>query len=158
MRSFTVNGTEYLGGKIPGKTLWHVVRRLAPAITAVTNLVPVLSVAKQIAERPEGGLDLASRSVEDVAELIGALRPALVELRNLSNDDMDFVLDTCASVAQRQNKVGPGWNKVVTNGAYNDQDDENMVVRLAICWNVLIYNLDDVLAFVGVKSLGAGAG
>jgi hypothetical protein len=112
---FEINGQQYRSGKLNARQQFHVARRLAPVL---------------------GGLAEASQgSSTDFAHF---LQPIADAIAGMSDQDCDYILDTCLAVVQRQQ--GSAWANVFVNKAQMF-DDIDMGVMLQIASKVISENL-----------------
>lgn len=153
MAEFELNGTKYLSGHIDGTRLWHIARRLGPALTAITNLQPLIALVNSEAENSEFGAAPADPDAPkmDLNTLMKAFRPVATELQQMSDTDVDYIINSCMDVTQRQVTVGQGWMRVRDRGVVNDENDNAMLSRLAITYYVLKDNFQEAFNFAGVS-------
>jgi hypothetical protein len=104
-----INGQSYRIGRLDAKKQFHVARRLAPLLAGLGGAL-----------KPEA---------KGFAELVSPIAEALAKM---SDEDTDYVLDTCLMVVQRQQ--GEGWQNVMVKGGglmFQDIDLPTML-RLAV--------------------------
>jgi hypothetical protein len=117
-----IGGLTYRIGKLNAKQQFHVARRLAPVIaelSAESNLVmeqmkqPNNSVSGFMAEAAQGDVSPA------MVRLYTAISKAI---RNLSDEDCDYVIRTCMSVVTRRSGelFQPVWNKQADQPQFED--------------------------------------
>ena len=135
MQQIEINGAQYRVGKMDARRQFHVMRRLAPLLS---TLGPVAA----------GGLD-------DPA----ALAPMAAVLAGLSDEDVDYVLDTCLAVCQRQQ--GDAWAAIrVPNGkaSLSMFADIDMAAELRLTAEAIKGNLGDFFApLLGAAALPSSA-
>jgi hypothetical protein len=108
---FSINGSEYRSGKLDAKKQFHLARRLGP----------VLAKLPGVAE---------SEIFSAVAE----------EIAGMSDENCDYILDTCMSVVKRQQ--GDAWAPIFNARAGVMQfDDIDMATMLQIARHVIEENL-----------------
>jgi hypothetical protein len=100
------------------------VRRIAPALMGVIGLADLAPSAPAPAEgepRPAPKIDLAT--------LADKIEPFLAALGNMTDENADYVIDTCLSVVERKVGGDRGWQKIGTGGAlmYDDIDLATML-------------------------------
>ena len=131
---FEIAGQTYRAGKLNAKQQLHVSRRLAPLFAA---MAPAL----------KPGVSLADMPVEPLAEALAGLPDAAV----------DYVVDTCLSVVQRQQ--GPAWQFVWNKQAQAMQfADIEMPAMLQIVAQVIMENLRGFTAALPPALSQAAAG
>jgi len=111
----TIKDRKYRAGRMDARRQFHVVRRLTPLISGLT--------------------DLAALKADPMA----ALGPIAETIADMKDEDADYILDACLSVAERQQAAG-GWAKVMQSGSlmFEDLDMADML-RLAgaVLWENL---------------------
>lgn len=107
MKTTEVNGISYTVGKLNAFEQLHVARRLAPV------LAELFTSFKAHPEVADSGLD---------AILQLASVPLAETFAKMSNDDVDYVVNACLSVCQRQQ--AKGFAKVMVNNILMFQDIE----------------------------------
>lgn len=123
MHQVEINGAQYRIGKMNARQQFHVMRRLAPIMASLGPLAA-------------GGLDDA-----------GALAPMAAVVAGLSDEDVDYVLDACLLVCQRQQ--GDGWAAIrVPNGktTLSMFADIDMAAELRLAAEAIKENLGDFFA------------
>jgi hypothetical protein len=126
---FEINGQTYRSSKLNARQQFHVSRRLAPVL---------------------GGLATASGSAaEDFAHF---LQPIADAVAKMSDDDCDYILDTCLAVVQRQQ--GTAWAQifVAKNIMFEDID---MAAMLQIAAKVIQENLGSFFHASAVSQLNS---
>ncbi|MDD3310951.1 phage tail assembly chaperone [Pseudodesulfovibrio sp.] len=107
----TINGNAYRAGRMDARRQFHVVRRLAPIISGLTDLKSLMG---------------------DPMAALGPLADAIAEMKDA---DADYILDACLAVVERKQPAG-GWAKVMVNGGLMFQDLD-MAAMLRLTWAVL---------------------
>ena len=97
----TINGNEYNTGRLSAFEQLHIARRLAPALA---NLFTIFSTAPTVSE---------GESVED-AILSLATGPLADTFAKMSDTDVDYIVNTCLGVCERQQDKG--FDKVMRGG------------------------------------------
>ena len=108
-----ISGHEYRFGRLSAMKQWNVLRRIAPAIIGVLGLANIKSAA-------DDNLDVRS--------LIDKIEPFLEAMSKLSDDDNEYVIDTCLSVVTRQVGGDRGWVSVGTSGSLQYEDIDMLVM------------------------------
>jgi len=102
--SFEVGGQTYRVGRMDAKKKFHVARRLAPLLPAMSAL-------------HSGG------------DMMKSLAPVAESLSRMSEEDTDYVIDACLSVCQRLQPAG-GWAPITAAGGrlmFQDIDMPEMI-------------------------------
>ena len=123
MAEFDVGGMRYQSAKMPGKTQFHVARRLAPVLKSFDG------VLKSIGDRAAG--DAESDSV------LGSIAPFLQALHDISDDDANYVIDECLKTVSRELPGGTGWAPIIGKLSNAPMIDLDMVSMMMITANVL---------------------
>jgi len=119
----TIHNIDYLIGKLSAFEQLHVARRLAPV------LAELFTSFKATPEGGEAGLD---------ALLELASVPLAKTLAKMTNEDVDYVVNACLSVCQRQQ--AKGWARVMVNGVLMFADIE-LDTLIALTSSVVQENL-----------------
>lgn len=99
MSTKTIGNYTYSFGKLAPRVQFHVVRRIMPAMT---NVIGVLQ-----------GLQAMGRADVPKEEILATCSPAIIEsMGRMADEDLDYVLDHCLSVVQRQQEQG-GWAPIM---------------------------------------------
>lgn len=155
MASFTINGVEYQSKLFDGQKQIHVMKRLLPAFSALAGVATSLKDLALTADEQEPDAQGAEAGPKLSMERLSIfLAPVTRELALLSDADVDFILHACLDVTERRNAIGVGWSKVRQNGVLLDQDDGKFATRLAIAWNVISDNFQDMFASFGIDLQG----
>jgi hypothetical protein len=120
----TVKGASYSVGRLSAKNQFHVSRRLGPFLGDIMPNIQSLLKGKG---------DILDRAIEFVPQIVKTLAA-------MSNEDCDFILDTCLAVVKFQQETG--WVNVVTpNGVIMFSDQIDMLVMLELTAEVVQANL-----------------
>jgi hypothetical protein len=98
MAQFEVGGHLYESRKMPAMKQLHVGKRLIPLLNEMTIM----------SQDPENIAILADVQ-RNPAQILRHMAPIMTLLSKISDDDIDYVIDACMSVTQRQNAEGNGW-------------------------------------------------
>jgi hypothetical protein len=131
MSEISINGTDYLIGRLNARQQLNVAKRLAPVIQ---GLLPIWAMM-QTTEEPYSEQQLAISAVAAVTNTINAL----------SDEASDYVLDMCLGVV-RFRSPGGGWAPLrAPNGSgqmmLEEADNLPMVMRLL--WEVIRSNVEN---------------
>jgi len=134
-----VRGQLYKAGRIDAMKQFHVVRRLAPILSAMADI---------------GGLQAAfSGGQPQAADMAVMLVPLANAVSSMPDADVEYVLGICLDVVERK-QPGGGWAKVrASNGALMFEDID-MAAMLMIAGGVLGHNLSGF--FAGLPSVSPG--
>lgn len=126
MAEFEVQGQRYRCTKLNAKEQLKVMKRLLPMITAFSGV----------------NIEAAMRGDPAEAALIGA---NLTEsLHRLTDEDMDYVLDTCMSKCSRAVPGGLGWSPAWSREAELPMfDDISGPTMMVIIGRVLVDSIGD---------------
>lgn len=113
-----LKGHIYQIGKLDAFKQWHVARRLMPLFGSMAE-------------------------IGDKASMLKTLAPALDALSLMSNDDTDFVLNTCLGVVRRKNPETGGMFPVLGGKNVLMFEDIDMTVLLRLTTYVVTENLSD---------------
>ena len=102
-----IKGKTYRSGRMDARRQFHVLRRLAPLLSGLTDLAALK------------------------ADPLAAIGPLAETVAAMKDADMDYVLDACLEVTERKQTAG-GWAKVMVGGSlmFEDLDMADML-RLA---------------------------
>jgi hypothetical protein len=133
-----VFGHSYSFGSLNAMQQFHVMRRLYAVSAGLGEGFSKLQEkggAKALEEQvtnPE-----ATRSV-DLLEIMG---PLLRAVGQMSDEDVEYVINTCLSVVEREIPGGTGWAKVMPQPGMIMFQDIKMPQMLALVWWTLRGNL-----------------
>ncbi len=114
---FQIGEHTYRAGRLDARTQFHVVRRLAPVVSALGIVLPLLNAASPIA----------------------VMEPLLKAIGEMKDEDADYVLSKCLAVVQR---VTPEGIFAVRGGHGRlNYDDISMPEMVTIAWHVIEGNL-----------------
>lgn len=122
MTEFEISGQTYRAGRLDAFAQLHVARRLLPVVGGFGG----------VEQMKTGG----------AAGLMGQLGPGLDAFAKLPNDDVDFVINTCLGVVQRQVAGDRGWQKITAGGGLAMFEDIDLIVMLQLVWKVLEAHLE----------------
>lgn len=136
MHEFEFKGATYRIGNLTPMQEFHCVRRVAPILAALGI----------------GAADLKAAADATPEELLGAIgKPVLDVLAHMSNEDVEYVFDTCLSVVSR--RVGDGKFGPVMVGGRMQYQDVDMPAMVRLCIEVLKGRVGD---FFGPPTEGTG--
>ena len=120
-----LGGQVYRTGRIDTIKQFHVARRLAPVVASVGTSMFVPPKDKEMTK-------------EEL--LFHMFEPAMLVVSKMSDEDVNYIIGACLSVAQR--KSGDKWAAVMTGGQIMFQDmDMSTTMRLTM--DTLRGNLGD---------------
>lgn len=90
-----INGKKYQNAKLTPMQQFHVMRKLTPVLTAMSESASDTLLTQL------GGSDL-----------LAALAPCMEVISSMSVEDSEFVLNTCLSSVSRQDGAAGGWQKI----------------------------------------------
>jgi hypothetical protein len=129
----TINGETYRIGRLTPKKSFHVARRLAPFLGAVVPHLRALFARNEDGTTPDTSM-LGARGA--------ALIPDIADtLARMSNEDCDYILDTCLGVVEL--KQERGWAPVMTSAGQMMFEQINTVVMMQLVMEVVKVNLSD---------------
>ena len=140
MLDFQVGDYLYRARKLDTFKQMHVLKRIGPP------LMKLMREEMQGAKPEEAGID---------PNLIGMER-FLVALHDINDDDLDFVISTCATVVQRQVSPNPPvWGPIFEPRAkkFMFEDLENLGDIMQITSNVV---RDNLAGFLSIKPADSG--
>lgn len=91
----TINNADYQIGKLTPRSQLHVLRRLAPSMFAMSGV-------------------FEAKDDQEGLMALGGVAKALAEM---SDNDVDYVLDRCMAVVSRKDSTGQRWVRVQANGS-----------------------------------------
>lgn len=100
-----IGGIQYVTRKLKSKQQRNVARRLAPLLLSAKGLLQ-----KMFGNQEEGTVD----------ELFAALQPLAKALSTMTDEDSDYVFDTCLACVSRQ--VTGGWQAILAGGELRYED------------------------------------
>lgn len=125
----------YRSGRIDARKQFHVARKIGPAYFAMVRARAAAATEMPKAVADAGGVppELSEADVAKVSGLMTGMVASVSEaLSQMSEEDADFVINTCLAVCERQ--AGNGWQKVMAgSGALMFEDiDVRVLIRLSI--------------------------
>lgn len=126
MVEFEINGVQYRSGKLDTFKQLHLSRKIAPVVPKV------LPAFAAIARRKKANAD------DDIDVIAEALQPVADALAQMSEQDVEYVLNNCLSVVQR--RQGKDWARV-WSGDTLMFDDIDLPTMLQISMKVIWDNL-----------------
>ena len=125
-----VYGNTYRFSKISAMEQFHVVRRL----TAVSS-----SLGEGIIRMQKAGGAGQVLNAEN-PDIIGVVTPLLKAIGEMSNEDSEYVINTCLkAVARKQGDVA--WAQVQASPGVLMFPDIKLPVMLALVWRTLEFNI-----------------
>lgn len=125
MAEFTINGKSYRTRPLNAIQQFHVARRLAPLLAEATNVF-------------QAGQNEDVQSLDQMADI---MKPIFDVLSQMKDDELDYIMERCLSVTQRQQAGGqyaPMWNVAARQPQFADL---SMVELLQITFQVIQENL-----------------
>lgn len=121
-----INGQQYRIGKLDARKQFHIARRLAPVMKSFGDVM-----IQQAAAAPAEGEDL----------LMKAMSPIIDAIALMSDEETDYILDTCLAVVSRQ-QPGGQYQKVMVgkNMLFADID---LPVMMQLTFNTIRENLSN---------------
>lgn len=132
-----IQGHTYAIGKMEVETQFHVARRLAPVVYAMSA---------GLLERLRAGESLSS--ADNMTSMLTAIEPMVSVISSMSDADSSFVLNHCLAVCQRRTGegAGAGYQKVRVDGAKTMQfSDIDLLVMLHLVAATIRDNLGNFL-------------
>jgi hypothetical protein len=124
----TINGVEYVTGKLDAFKQFHITRRLTPVMLALAGAADTVAAL------------LTGQGIPDVT----SLQPMTEVIAGMSDADAEYVLHACMAVCQRS--AGQGWQNVFAPGGGMLFDDIDMMVMLQLAIAVMRENLGNFFA------------
>ena len=121
----TVGDFHYLIGQMPAKKQWHVLRRLLPLLTTSSSAL-------------EQGVKAIRDNSKTIEDLFNAIVPVGKALRELSDEDSDYVMDHCLACCRRKT-AGERWVPIV-QGSDILFEDISLAQRMELVYHVLMEN------------------
>lgn len=118
-----INEKTYKIGKLTAMQQFHIARRLAPALWA-------LGAAANGAE--------SITSLND-SSIFGALGPVAEAISKMSDEDVNYVIQSCLGVVSRQEPKG--WARVQASNGHLMFEDIDMATMMQITFAVIKENL-----------------
>lgn len=146
MSEFKCGSFNYRAGVIDARAQFHIVRRLAPFLTA---LLPVL---RKFGEMKAAGKKASDISQEEMLEIVPGLGGALSDM---DDETADYVIFGLLAVVTRDQGNGLGWAPVSIGRSINYMDI-NMPQMITLAGRSLMANLGDF--FVVLNSISSQQG
>lgn len=132
-----IKGNKYAIGKMEVETQFHVARRLAPVVYAMSaGLLDRLRAGESIS------------AAENLTSMLTAIEPMVSVISSMSDADSSYVIGHCLAVCQRHTGegAGAGFQHVRTPGAQTMQfQDIDLLVMLHLVSAVVRDNLGNFL-------------
>ena len=130
MAEFEIGGRKYRSGKMPARTQFHVMRRMAPILPTMQASI---TIGIRLKAAQDAGAPITEAMKEEVAtaglEFIGAIG-------TLSDEATDYILDNCLAVVQvAQPEFSGKWSPL--RGAGGAMFDLDMMAELEIVKEVV---------------------
>ena len=138
----TLDGHRYRVGNLNARAQFHVARRVGTVATAFVKALATVDV------------NAARANPHQFAQSIELFQPALDALAHLSDEDCDYVLNSCLSVVNREQPEFATWARIVSPNGTPMFDDIDMSTMLALVWEVLKGFL---LPFIAAQFFGSPA-
>ena len=118
MTEINVGGINYRIGKLPAMQQLHVTRRIGPVLATMgVSVLSAIESGKMQDSEDSRMLDLMATAMDVVA--------------HMTNDDVEYVVNTCLAVTQRQQ--GERWAPVMNGQRMMFQDvDMRTMVQLTV--------------------------
>lgn len=156
-----ISGHQYRIDKLSAYQQLHVSRRIAPLIP---GLVPLFGKYAQLmgqAEADGSRMDSADARFSgfriDAGEIGALARPLLEAFAEMTDQNCEYVVDTCLSVVKRRSQTGDWtdfWNKAAKRSMFHDSEDIATVLQLTA--KVITANLgNSISALIGTSPGGA---
>ena len=131
MSEVTINGQEYLIGKLNARQQLMIVKRLAPVLQ---GLLPIWAMIQQSESGQLSPNELGFHAAVAISNTISSL----------SDNDTDFVLDMCLSAVKFKSPVG-NWAPLRAgnngSGMVMLEKADDLAVQMRLLWEVLYENL-----------------
>lgn len=145
MEEFTIEGFRYrIVGKLDALRQFHVVRRLAPLLSAFVN-VDLAALREAAAAAADPAAAAAADADPRAGEAMRLLLPALADaLAHMTDDDTNYVVGACIGLVERDVGGGAGWGPVWNPAAKQMQyQDISFLAMLQLLGRVLMRNVGD---------------
>jgi hypothetical protein len=136
-----VYGNTYLFGKLNAFQQFHVMRRLASVSSGL---------GEGISRLQAGG---GAAKMQETGAILSVIQPLISAIGNMSNEDSEYVLQTCLGVVQR--RVGTSFSPIQSAPGDLMFPDIEMLTMVMLVWRTLEFNLGsffDVLRSVLPKA------
>lgn len=136
-----INGVTYRFEPMPVMIQFHVLRRLAPLITRIPQM---LKEGVQPPASPSGSSSEALEKALDNFDMTAIVQPIVDGLSEMNDKDSEFVIRACMKTVRRQvttegGRGGVGWVPVWNNQAESLQfQDIDLLAMLQLVFKVLM--------------------
>ena len=127
-----IGGKLYRTGRLDAFKQLHVSRKLAPAIFA-------LGASASALKPPEEGTE--ELAIMNIA--VGAFEPLARAIAGMEEKDVDYVVNTCLVVCERQDSPGAPWARMLSSAGRMMFEDIGMKEMLQLVVMVIRENLGD---------------
>jgi hypothetical protein len=144
---FDINGVVYSVGSMPVMKQFHVLRRLAPLITRIPDIIKRMDAQRPPAT-PESGSEGSADALSvamDQFDMATIVQPIVDGISEMSDKDSEFVISTCLLTVRRKitNEAtgtrghgwAPVWNRQADAPQYQDMD---LTIILQLVFKVLM--------------------
>ena len=133
MSEVTLNGQQYLIGKLNARQQWHIARRLLPFISQFMPLIGAIQRAQQEPDVPMN----PPLEIQLLAAVSGTMSA-------MSEPDVDYILDHCLAAIRFRSGTG-NWAPLAPNGARMLASDaaDAFDVQVRLVGEVLYANLSN---------------
>ena|SRR5215831_797464 len=137
MRQVTIDGHEFVIGKLDPRRAFHVVRRLAPLVGSLRDFVPYVI----------GDETFDQNNLEQVTSLA---EPVAKALADIPEADADYIINTCLSVVQV--RLDSGVVSPIMAGPHMMYDWITMPMMVRLVIQVVMENLTGFLPAGAIAS------
>jgi hypothetical protein len=137
---FQINGRQYRTTKLDPRTALHVMRRLGAVLTSFNDIFVKIGDAAALVETyPD--MSPEERAARVAAAGVSAAEPLAKAVGEMSDAQVDYVLDSCMSVCSRfeETQWVPVWDAALKRSRF--ENDIDLMVMLQIVQHVLTDNL-----------------
>jgi hypothetical protein len=121
LRQVSIDGREFVIGKLDPRRAFHVVRRLAPLVGSLRDFVPYMTGDEQF-------------DPNDLDQITSLAEPLARALAEIPESDANYVIDTCLSVVHVKLIEQGGVLSPIMSGSHMMYDwiTMPMMIRLVI--------------------------
>lgn len=161
-----LGGHKYSIGRLSAKQQFHVSRRLGTVAAAFAGTIAqaqarIQEPAPPGSVAPAGGSEAEPAPTVEMgdraARIIDTMQPFLRAIGQLSDEESDYITDTCLAVVSRQEK-NSSWAPIFRSGQLMYQDI-TVSIMLQLVWRVLEENLgnffEELLSALPAGLMGA---
>lgn len=147
-----IGSDTYRTGRIDARKQFHLSRKLLPLVMSlgkglagnreVQSLLDESGLdSAAVASKVSAGAPVEKKDALTIIDVImSALAPASGVIAQMSEEDMDYVINTCLRVCER--KVGNGWAPCMAVGSTKLMfDDMEMLVLIRLATAVVVENI-----------------